>query len=366
MKYLKIALCLVALGFVASLLPIPPMVTEAYTVLETENHRGTTEFYHDASRDIIRGASIRHIIGRNTDLGTTEEDVTDVGGTWVAPTTARIHDVVSTTTTDSGALVYTASASGGTTTTLLDNATDFTSNGTATGDLLVNDTQSFYGVIRSFTATGIVVYNFTRDAVQEMGITEFKMDADDTYRIISSTGTGASAILIEGLDSNFDYVAEIVRLRGTDTQVTTTAFTMINDMLVIHAGSSQINTGDITATAQTDSTVTAKIITNYGETQSAVYQVPRDFTAYIDSWELDLDKSQANANVDARLIVMPIGEAGQTKHVMSVLGGGTSNTHHDFLGGLRVQEYAFIKVKAIGSTTGIDVAAGFDFILERN
>jgi len=41
--------------------------------------------------------------GRNESVGTTREDLWDLGGTWVAPTTARTHQLVSSSASDTGA-----------------------------------------------------------------------------------------------------------------------------------------------------------------------------------------------------------------------------------------------------------------------
>jgi hypothetical protein len=49
-----------------------------------------------------------HVYGRNTDIDlAAAEDVWDGGGVWVAPTIARVHNIVSTDTNDDGAPVGT-------------------------------------------------------------------------------------------------------------------------------------------------------------------------------------------------------------------------------------------------------------------
>ena len=50
----------------------------------------------------ISGTTSVNKFGRNTDIDTAVEDVWDGGGTWVAPTQVRTHDIVSTSTSDDG------------------------------------------------------------------------------------------------------------------------------------------------------------------------------------------------------------------------------------------------------------------------
>ncbi len=62
-------------------------------------------FVRDMALEIARGnvSGLTKVnkFGRNTDIDTGAEDVWDGGGTWVAPTQARIHAVVSTSDEDS-------------------------------------------------------------------------------------------------------------------------------------------------------------------------------------------------------------------------------------------------------------------------
>lgn len=63
------------------------------------------DFFYLLARGFIPGASPLHKFGQNPDIdtGTVPEDVWDVGGIWVPPTTARVHDLVSTSVNDAAA-----------------------------------------------------------------------------------------------------------------------------------------------------------------------------------------------------------------------------------------------------------------------
>ncbi len=61
---------------------------------------GTKDFGLEVSRGNVNGVSSLNKFGRNVDVDTGTEDIWDGGGTWVAPTTARLHDIVSTSGSD--------------------------------------------------------------------------------------------------------------------------------------------------------------------------------------------------------------------------------------------------------------------------
>lgn len=93
--------------------------------------------------------------------------------------------------------------------------------------------------------------------------------------------TGARAILIEGLNANYDQISETVTLNGTDSVNTTTHtdWLRVNRAYVVSAGSSEKNEGIITMTV--GGTTVATIPAEKGQTQMAIYTVPNGYNAYI-------------------------------------------------------------------------------------
>jgi hypothetical protein len=151
------------------------------------------------SRGDLPGYSFVNKFGRNDDIdpATDPEDVWDAGGIWVPPTTARLHNIVST-------------------------------------------------------------------------------DANDT-----ALGTGARTVQIEGLDSSYNEQSEVVTMNGITNVATVNTYTRIYRMYAVSAGSLLTNAGTITATAQTDLTVTAQISLGLGQTLMAIYTVPAGKTAFM-------------------------------------------------------------------------------------
>lgn len=99
---------------------------------------------------------------------------------------------------------------------------------------------------------------------------------------IAITGSGCRTIDVSGLTAwNTAEVSETVTMNGTGNSATTNAYVIIHRMVCKTFGSGLTNAGIITATAQTDSTVSAAIQAGNGQTLMAIYGVPSTQNIYI-------------------------------------------------------------------------------------
>jgi uncharacterized membrane protein len=94
------------------------------------------------------------------------------------------------------------------------------------------------------------------------------------------------AITIEGLDSNYNLISEVVTLDASDTttvQETTQNFYRIVNAIVTGTNTNSIpNDYDITFKyGSSGGTVVAKILATYGATQSCTYTIPAGYQAFI-------------------------------------------------------------------------------------
>lgn len=189
-------------------------------------------------------------------------------------------------------------------------------------------------------------------------------DANDT-----SAGTGARTIRVYGLDANYDLIEETVTMNGTSNVATANTYTMIYRMHLLTTGTGQTNAGTITATAQTDATVTARIEVGVGQTQMAIYAVPRNTTGYIVNYYGDLGKTNAAA-VTLRLktcdIENPTTGAIRTRHERAV--SEATNAVHIFGAPhgtpLEVPEKSLVWIDATTTSNNVVVNAGFGMILD--
>jgi hypothetical protein len=137
-------------------------------------------------------------------------------------------------------------------------------------------------------------------------------------------------------------------------------------MIVRSAGTLNTNDGNITATAQTDATVTAQITAGNAQTLMAIYQIPSDKTGYITSWYSSMNRNVTTGSADIRLLVKPPTEVYQVKRVRGLVGAGNSAFDHKFDFPLPVTASSIVKIDAGVSADNTDISAGFAVLLEDN
>ena len=190
----------------------------------------------------------------------------------------------------------------------------------------------------------------------------------------AALGTGTRTLRVYGLTSwSVAEVSEDITMNGTSNVATTNAYVIIHRMKVLTTGNSgEPNVGVITATADTDSTVTASIAASQGQTQMAIYGIPSTQSAYMTSWYGNANKSggSATGGVDFQLIFNPEPDAEDLnfliKHTTGIVYSGSTHFQHHYAPYNRFDGPGIFKVQAVGSAANNDVSAGFDIILVDN
>ena len=203
--------------------------------------------------------------------------------------------------------------------------------------------------------------------------------ASRTHQVASSStaddgdpaGAGAQIVTIYGLQTwASSESSESVTLDGTTNVPTANTYVIIHRMIVTAWGTSGPNVGKITATADTDSTVTAQINAGEGQTQMAVYGVPSGQTAYVQGYYASAIKGTTALSVSVKLLVNPVPDTVTTgfltKHINGLATEGTNALHHCFYPYFSVTGPAIIKLQADSSAADTDVSGGFDLVLDAN
>lgn len=250
---------------------------------------GARDFALEVPRGNVAGVAGVNKFGRSTDVDTTARDIWDVVGTaiWVAPTTARTHDIASTSASD------------------------------------------------------------------------------------TSGGAGARTIRIYGLTGwSSKEVSEDITMNGVTNVPTANSYVIIHRMKVLTKGATNVNVGAISATAQTDGTVTAQINIGQGQTQMAVYGIPDTQTAYVSRYYCSVIRTSTARSVDVNLFANPEPDAELTefvvKHTVGIESAGASMTVQEFNPYYPLAGPAIIKIQATASANNSDVSAGFDLYLVDN
>jgi len=246
---------------------------------------GITDFQWRVAMGLVPGLASVSKFGRNGDIDSAAaEDIWDAGGDWVAPTTARTHQIASSSASD------------------------------------------------------------------------------------ATAGVGARTIRIFGLTGwTTAEVSEDVTLNGTTDVQLASSYVIIHRMQVLTKGATNVNVGAITATADTDSTVTAQIAVGIGQTQMAIYGVPSIQDAYMTAYYATIVKAAAAGAADMSLLVNPEPEAELlnfvTKHTNGMQTDGSTHLHHAFHPPNKISGPAIIKLRSSVTANNSDISAGFDLIL---
>ena len=192
-------------------------------------------------------------------------------------------------------------------------------------------------------------------------------DANDT-----SGGTGARTIRIYGLTGwGAAEVSEDITMNGITNVATSNSYVIIHRMKVLTKGATAVNIGAITATADTDGTVTAQMNDGEGQTQMAIYGIPSTQIAYMSRYYGTINKSAGVvATVNFSLLVNPEPDVELTnfliKNTRGLQSTGTSSDTWPFNSHFKIVGPAIIKVQGRASANDVEASAGFDLILVNN
>lgn len=184
-------------------------------------------------------------------------------------------------------------------------------------------------------------------------------------------GTGARTIRVYGLKTwDLAETSEDIILNGTTPVNTVNSYVIIHRMKVLTCGTS-INTGTITATAATDSTVTAVILPGDGQTEMAIYGVPSIQSFYLTRWGVGIDKASGGAvSCDFELRVNENPNVQTTsflrKDDMAVQSTGNQSAERNYGNPVKFAGPCIVKVQGIGSANDIDAKSGFDAYIINN
>lgn len=187
----------------------------------------------------------------------------------------------------------------------------------------------------------------------------------------SPVGVGARTIRVYGLTSwTTEEIFEDITLNGTGAVNTVNSYVMINRLKVLTSGATSINVGTITATAATDSTITAVILPLDGVSQQAIYGIPSIKTAYIAQLNADLETAVTQTRVFMDLMVNHAPQLQPTifthEYSFHTQNSGTTNIIRRFICPLKISGPAIIKMQGIATGADTSVCSSLDIYLVSN
>ena len=199
-------------------------------------------------------------------------------------------------------------------------------------------------------------------------------DNDSDSGGVNPQSDGARTIQVFGLiDWDTKEVSEIMAMDGTQSINTVNSYVIIHRIKVLTKGNNAAgpNVGEITATAATDGTITARIRATQGQTQMAIYGIPSIQIAYMIIFYGDVNRAGGAAGlVDFSLLVNPEPDIERInfiiKHTFGLQTVGSSHVGHLFSPYKKIEGPAIIKVQCSSGANDMDISSGFDMILVDN
>ena len=188
-------------------------------------------------------------------------------------------------------------------------------------------------------------------------------------------GAGAQAVRVFGLtDWDTNEVNEDVILNGTGDVTTSNSYVIIHRMIIIPVGTTyETNVGIITATAQTDNSVTAQINIGNGQTEMAIFGIPSTQIAYMTGFDVNAHNTGNPSTVmenDFDLVVNENPNINLSVFIKKANVGmivtGSSAFPKAFNPYLKIAGPAIIKFQAISTLADTEGVAEYDIILVDN
>lgn len=119
-----------------------------------------------------------------------------------------------------------------------------------------------------------------------------------TLSIASSSALDVSpaAVLISGLDANFNPISENIVLTGTTVATTINSYLRVNSLTMTSVASGQTSNAGV-VTAKQSSNILGQINTGIGKSQSTVYTVPAGYSFYLDLAEVNTSNSYTGSTI---------------------------------------------------------------------
>lgn len=323
---------------------------------------GQKDFGLDVAKKLVDGTRYIHKFGENLSIenAATYEDIWDGGGTYVPPTVARLHNIISNDADDAGTVLSSGTATGGSVTTLIDTGADFVTDLVAIGDWVLDDTDTELGQVTAVTSlTELAIASSMRSPSD--GLDGDGFAASDAYRVVELASTGAPIFHVVGLDATFLPQQEFIVTNGMNNVAT--ANTYIHQFRARVFGASA--EGTITSTAQADGTITCQIIDGNNQTLMTPYTIAANETGYITEWWGSISK-KTNATINIRLRVGQVGGVGYVTESRSLSSVGKSDFVHVFDPPLVIPGGAGVWLEASSDTNATAVAGGFGLLCIEN
>jgi len=162
----------------------------------------------------------------------------------------------------------------------------------ARGQVYGHSTLSLFGYQPSVGTTSIPIWENATTYTYPVSA------AAVTIASSSASDVAPAAVLINGLDANFNPISEVITLTGQTGVVTTKSYLRVNSLFMVGVASGQTsNVGTITAKNSGGTATYAQINAAIGKSQSTIYTVPAGYSFYLDLAEANTSNSYTGSTI---------------------------------------------------------------------
>jgi len=181
-------------------------------------------------------------------------------------------------------------------------------------------------------------------------------------------GTGATSIIVYGLDTNWEEVSEIITPTGTTPVALANTYRRMYRGIILTAGTNETNVGNISVQISGGGIVGVHIAANDGQTQQTNYTIPAGKTGYfMKGYVATSDDDKNGEAAEFQWKARPnngVTGAWSVKGQMGLNTIGSSNWQYEYgapAGPL--PEKTDIKIRCFLTTATLGVVGGYDLVL---
>jgi len=182
------------------------------------------------------------------------------------------------------------------------------------------------------------------------------LSSDDVNDNGVTPSTGALTVTVEGLDSAYVEVSEVVTLNGLTAVATTQTFLRLNRMSVTTAGTSEKNEGNISATL--NGVLQAYIEGLEGQTHQTMYTVPAGHTWIVTDYHINVGRMTGATDAQVTGQVKPFGGAWGVISDIYLYGPGEWHAPNS-VSAIPAKSEVRVQIDSSGATELSSVASGY-------
>lgn len=206
------------------------------------------------------------------------------------------------------------------------------------------------------------------NAIRAFPITEKFLISSTSTNDVNTSGSGAHAVVVRGLDANFDRQTEIVLLNGTSNVETVNTFAHVEAMDVAASASTNtvMNDGAITAVGSTSSDTMCLMQEDTNRSHISHYMIPVGYTGFaLTDASTAYRKTGGPNSTRAATSIQHLKPFGLPPVVSSKIGSNANLLRRDFPAPPRIPEKSLVWYSTVADSNNVVVNVGYSLLVVK-